>query len=854
MSRKSPAPTAKPAAEKLVRDIRSVTRTHHSAEDKIRIAQPGGCPPPIRSALAPHAMQLSQRHPAWCSKNRASILDAKLSQPGARPGVSRAKAFRPGRDMLRAVAAQRRGFRAGARIAPMPLPIRLSAVATALILPAIASAQEAQVFHRLATIEAVRMLPPDRDRARRSIAEIVAAAQDGTLLVYVDGEQRGLGFVDIADPAAPRPAGFLPMEGEPNSVATLGGRAFTVSDTSPSKDAPSGYVAVVDIAGRRIEARCELGGQPDSVALSPDGRFLVVAIENERDERRDGGRIPQLPPGNLTVIPVTAAGLDCGGLRRVDLTGLAEVAPTDPEPEFVDVNARGEAVVTLQENNHIVLVDVATGRVTGHFSAGRVTLEAVDGRRDGVIRPTQRLENLVREPDAVKWLDETRFVTANEGDMVTGSRGFTIFRRDGTVEWDSGNFLEHLAIRLGHYPELRSGSRGNEPEGVEVGTFGNDRLIFVGSERASLVTVWRDEGPGRAPSFLQVLPTGVGPEGLLAIPGRNLFVAAAEADNPEAGLRSTLTLYRRGPGTPAYPTIESGNAPDGTPIPWGALSGLAADRQVPGRLHAVTDSFYAEASILTLDATVTPARITEARTVTRDGQPARNLDLEGIATRAGGGFWLASEGNPGRREGALPDLLLRVSAAGAIEEEIRLPEPIARHARRHGFEGVTVTGEGASETVWIAVQREWANDPRGRVQILRYEVTTRAWGVLHYPLDAAPAGWMGLSEITATGPDSFVVIERNNQWGDAAIKRLYAFSVAGLTPAAPGAADVPVVTKRLVRDVVPDLARTGGVVLEKLEGFAVDAAGEAFAVIDNDGVRGVAGETQFLRFGRLPLR
>jgi len=165
-----------------------------------------------------------------------------------------------------------------------------------------------------------------------------------------------------------------------------------------------------------------------------------------------------------------------------------------------------------------------------------------------------------------------------------------------------------------------------------------------------------------------------------------------------------------------------------------------------------------------------------------------------------------------------------------------------------------VTGEGAGETVWIAVQREWANDPRGRVQILRYEVTTRSWGVLHYPLDATPAGWMGLSEITATGPDSFVAIERNNQWGETAIKRLYAFSVAGLTPAAPGAAEVPLVTKRLVRDVVPDLARTGGIVLEKLEGFAVDAAGDAFAVTDNDGVQNVSGETQFLRLGRLPLR
>ena len=41
MSQKSSAPTAKPPAEKLVRDIRRVTRKHHSAEDKIRIVLEG---------------------------------------------------------------------------------------------------------------------------------------------------------------------------------------------------------------------------------------------------------------------------------------------------------------------------------------------------------------------------------------------------------------------------------------------------------------------------------------------------------------------------------------------------------------------------------------------------------------------------------------------------------------------------------------------------------------------------------------------------------------------------------------------------------------------------------------------
>ncbi|MFN7191980.1 MAG: alkaline phosphatase, partial [Rhodospirillales bacterium] len=255
-------------------------------------------------------------------------------------------------------------------------------LAVALLLPAVAHAQEARMFDRIATIEAVRMLPPDRDRTKRSIAEIVAASEDGNTLVYVDGEQNGLGFVDIADPAAPRPAGFLPLTGELTSVAVRGARAYTVVDTSPNKREVSGYVAVVDIAARRELMRCDLGGQPDSTVVSRDGRFLVVVIENERDERLERGAIPQLPAGNLTILPLAAGGLDCAALRRVDLTGLAAVAPEDPEPEFVDVNARGEAVVTLQENNHIAIVDIASARVVAHFSAGTVTLEQVDATRD----------------------------------------------------------------------------------------------------------------------------------------------------------------------------------------------------------------------------------------------------------------------------------------------------------------------------------------------------------------------------------------------------------------------------------------------------------------------------------------
>ena len=72
--------------------------------------------------------------------------------------------------------------------------------------------------------------------------------------------------------------------------------------------------------------------------------------------------------------------------------------------------------------------------------------------------------------------------------------------------------------------------------------------------------------------------------------------------------------------------------------------------------------------------------------------------------------------------------------------------------------------------------------------------------------------------------------------------------VGELEPA-PLGGDLPTVSKEFVHDFLPDLAVPGGYVVDKLEGFAFDAAGEAFAVTDNDGVDDSSGETHFLRLG-----
>ncbi len=716
----------------------------------------------------------------------------------------------------------------------------------ALLAATTLSGHAEMVFNRIATFPVVANVPTGTEEAEH-VAEIITASEDGMLLAYTDSPGKGLGLLDIADPANPKPVGYVDLGGEPTSVKIIGDKAFVGVVTSESFTQPSGHLAVVDLATKAVVATCDLGGQPDSVAAGKDGAFIAVAIENERDEEVNDGAIPQLPAGFLAIVPVAGGTADCAGLRRVEMTGLADVAPEDPEPEFVSINADGKIVMTLQENNHLVVVDAASGTVEASFSAGAVDLSGIDTRKDGVIDLGGSMEGVAREPDGVAWIDADRFVTANEGDWKGGSRGFTIWNKDGTVAWDSGATLEHEVVSLGHYPDKRN-KKGIEIEGVETGVFGDDTLIFVGSERASLVAIYKDTGA--APELLQVVPSGIGPEGILAIPSRNLLVTANETDLVEdGGVRAHVMVFERAEGTAAYPTIRSVNNGTDAPIAWGALSGLAADATEAGKLYAVTDSFYSAAPrILTIDATTSPAIITGEMLVTRDGKAAEKLDLEGVALAADGGFWLASEGDAKKE---VPHALLRTDASGAIVEEIALPEALVEAQERFGYEGVTVVGSGDDTTVWLAVQREWKDDPKGMVKLLAYKPASKEWSAVHYPLESAEKGWVGLSEITSVGDGKVVVIERDNQIGEAAkLKALYSVDLSSVTPA-PLGGELPVVEKTLVRDLMPNLAAGNGYILDKVEGFTVDAAGNAFFVTDNDGVDDSSGETVFVGLGPL---
>ncbi len=781
----------------------------------------------------------------------------------------------------------------------------ITLTAAAVAAPALAGSSDAPTFRRIASFPVFENSAIENE----TVAEIISVTADGNTLVYTDAALGVIGFIDITDPANPVAGGTIDAGGDPTSVTvTADGLALACVNTSVDFIDTSGVMLVIDVATRTVIRTIDLGGQPDSIALSPDGRYAAVCIENERDEDLGDGEPPQLPAGFLVIVDLVGDAADWT-TRTVNLTGIADLFPEDPEPEFVDINKGNIAAVTLQENNHIVLVNLATGAVIGDFSAGAVDLEGIDTIEDDIIRQIDSLAGVPREPDAIKWVGPLVLATADEGDLFGGSRGFTTFLSNGTTLFEAGSTVEYIVTRHGHYPENRSENKGNEPEGMEFSQYGDADYLFVGSERANLVLVYEIPSlppvtlfppfyGALQPRFVQALPSGSGPEGLLAIPQRDLFVVACENDDRGAALRSVVAIYQRN-AEPNYPTIASADLERGRPIPWAALSGLAVDPADASRAYTIHDSFYRESRVYTVDMSSVPA-IIDGEIVMRDDNgllltalqglkkqlpgtddfdPASivnadgtvNLDLEGVTVDPTGAIWVCSEGtgnldggvsNPTNRPFESPNVVARIDAAGVIDFVALPPVGLTANQFRFGLEGIAAVDLGkAGVRVAVAFQRAWGNagDPGDRARIGLLDPATGDWTFAHYPLDAvesANGGWIGLGDLVSFGGE-LIVLERDNNGGpDAAVKRIYrvAFDAADFGPDSPTPGkDFTVLGKQLVRDLLleGDFAVTGGLVPEKLEGMMVMPDGTVWIVNDNDGVDDNNGETQLLNLGDL---
>ena len=708
------------------------------------------------------------------------------------------------------------------------------------------------------------------------VAEIVSATPDGNLLAYTDSGDESIGFVDISDPADPSLDLSVPVDGEPTSVSITSDGAWAIAGVNTSvldEGAPPeinpGLLYVIELPSGNVAGTIEIGNGPDSVATTIiDGQlYAVVAIENEpivldgdgnqTDDEDPGLEGDVSGPGLVQIIAIDESDLSNSTVVDVffDETDMSEAGlyfADDPQPEYVSISDDGLAAVSLQENNGIAVIDVVSGEVDTIFSTGVVDDRPADLTEDDNISFTEVYPADVSEEDfagsrfadAIVWsADGSTIYSADEGEFnFTGGRGWSIWSAEGDFVWDDGGAYEATAVAYGHYPEGRSENKGAEVEGITVGTYGNKIFAFVGSERGSFVGVY-EMVDATTPVWVQLLPTGISPEGLLAIEERDLFVTSDEVSGTISIFEGVEGVWE---GDVESPTIRSAGVDDS----WAAISGIAASPGDPNILYGVPDNAM-PSELYMIETGGDIADLEIVAPITIDGSQAL-YDLEGIAVDTSSaapeeniGFWLANEGNAAfGEENYRPNLLVQIDAAGAVLQEVGLPEAIdsaeSGLIRSNGFEGVTISSDGSS--LIAAIQRQFsddeANDGVLYTRIGVYSIADETWDFFLYPLDptAEASNWIGLSEIINLGDDVFAVIERDKEIGGAAVlKKVYTFSLDGLSPyeglvTADSDLSGAVIEKSELFDVLDEFAP-----FEKVEGLALAADGDIWAALDNDG-------------------
>jgi hypothetical protein len=310
-------------------------------------------------------------------------------------------------------------------------------------------------FNRVSTWFVCSQLDPTCNVDNVTSAEQLVATSDGMKILYVNALLGVVGAVDIRDINNPVAAGSIDLKplggGEPTSIAachssSMNDMAIVAVDTSmEDKVNASGVFHVIDMAVLEVVYTGDLGGQPDCIKISKDCTRAVVAIENERNEdlyinytvstlnettglyyeqvlQNSTPGLPQYPGGFITIMDITATDPAEWTLTNVNITGLGNdiVEDSDPEPEFVSINEKNVVIVTLQENNGLVLINATDYTILDAYSAGNVTLVGVDTLDDGTIQivdPTTTTTNMtttttqitkLREPDGVVWIDEVQ--------------------------------------------------------------------------------------------------------------------------------------------------------------------------------------------------------------------------------------------------------------------------------------------------------------------------------------------------------------------------------------------------------------------------------------------------------------
>lgn len=263
-------------------------------------------------------------------------------------------------------------------LAPAPTALRVlgaALLATGLLAGCGSSVDDEDLTPKTLTMEKIGSYNGGKEGA----AEITAFDAASKRLFVVNGAKGSVDVLDLANPSAPKLVGTISVTAfgsGVNSVAIHDGLVALAIQASP-KTSP-GTVAFYNAADLKLVNSVRVGALPDMLTYTPDGRTVLVANEGEPNSYGLADSID--PEGSVSVITVNRGGtptvasadfrafngqeaaLRAQGIR---IYGPGAGAAQDLEPEYIATSEDGRtAWVTLQENNAVAIVDVASARVT----------------------------------------------------------------------------------------------------------------------------------------------------------------------------------------------------------------------------------------------------------------------------------------------------------------------------------------------------------------------------------------------------------------------------------------------------------------------------------------------------------
>jgi hypothetical protein len=300
-----------------------------------------------------------------------------------------------------------------------------------------------------------------------SSAEITAYDPLSKRLFVINGANASVDVLNLADPTNPilissiTTASIGTGLGSINSVAVFNGIVALAVEANPKTD--NGVVAWLRASDLVLLGTNTVGALPDMLTFTPDGKHLLVANEGEPNSYGQPDSVD--PEGSVSIIAVSGltptatasslvrtvspvgfssfnsqlASLRAAGVR---IYGPNASVAQDLEPEYITISADSTtAYVTLQENNAIATIDIATKTVTSikplgfkdHNLAG-MGMDVSD--EDGATNSNSGTPSIKIGPVPVKGMylpdaiasytvgGKTYLITANEGDTRDYGAGF----------------------------------------------------------------------------------------------------------------------------------------------------------------------------------------------------------------------------------------------------------------------------------------------------------------------------------------------------------------------------------------------------------------------------------------------